>query len=54
MPEAAKDQGVLNHIQELVTEEHRLYGQAAWAVLTDAEQARLKPLKWNWTNAGIC
>ena len=45
MPEAAKDQGVLNHIQELVTEEHRLYGQAAWAVLTDAEQARLKTVE---------
>jgi len=33
-----KDQPVLNHIQELVSEEHRLYGQGA---LADADRERL-------------
>jgi Protein of unknown function (DUF2630) len=33
-----KDRPVLNHIQELVSEEHRLYGQGA---LADADRERL-------------
>jgi hypothetical protein len=33
-----KDQPVLNHIQNLVSEEHRLYGQGA---LADADRERL-------------
>lgn len=37
-----KDQSVLNHIDQLVTEEERLYGQDK---LTDQDQARLSSLK---------
>jgi hypothetical protein len=45
MQERAKDHLVLDHIQELVAEEHRLYGQAARTVLSDAERARLKTVE---------
>ena len=37
-----KDQSVLNHIDQLVKEEERLYGQNE---LTDADQGRLEELK---------
>jgi hypothetical protein len=36
-----KDQSVLNRIQSLVSEEHRLYGQGA---LADADRERLEKL----------
>lgn len=35
MNDQTKDQPVLNHIQNLVSEEHRLYGQGA---LADADR----------------
>ena len=38
MDDQAKDQPVLNHIQRLVEEEHRLYIQGT---LADADRARL-------------
>jgi Protein of unknown function (DUF2630) len=38
MNEQAKDQSVLNHIQSLVAEEHKLYGQGA---LADADREHL-------------
>ncbi|HJU04911.1 MAG TPA: DUF2630 family protein [Nitrospiraceae bacterium] len=38
MEEQAKDQTVLNHIQDLVSEEHRLYEQGA---LGDKDRDRL-------------
>jgi hypothetical protein len=38
MKDQAKDQPVLNHIQHLVSEEHRLYGQGT---LVDADRERL-------------
>ena len=37
-----KDQSMLNHIDQLVKEEERLYGQNE---LTDADQGRLEELK---------
>ena len=45
MQEAAKDRLVLDHIQELVAEEARLYRQATRAVLSDVERARLKTVE---------
>jgi len=41
MQAPAKDHFALNHIQELVAEEHCLYGQATRGGLSDAERARL-------------
>jgi hypothetical protein len=38
MEEQGKDQPVLNHIQDLVSEEHRLYEQGA---LADGDRERL-------------
>ena len=35
------DQPVLTHIQELVTEEHRLYEQGEQVALSDADRQRL-------------
>lgn len=37
-----EDQSVLDHIQQLVSEEHRLYGQAS---LEEAEVERLKKVQ---------
>ncbi len=45
MPEQAKDLPVLNHIQDLVAEEHRLYGRGAQGALSDAERQRLKTIE---------
>ncbi len=37
----ATDQPVLNHIQELVKEEHRLYEQGERVTLTDTDRRKL-------------
>lgn len=37
----ATDQLVLNHIQDLVTEEHQLYAQGERVTLTDPERHKL-------------
>ena len=42
MKDKAEDQPVLQHIQQLAAEEHRLYGHEA---LTDADRARLAKIK---------
>ena len=42
MKEKAKDQPVLNHIEDLVAEEHRLYAQGS---LADADRERLTKLQ---------
>lgn len=42
MKEKAKDQPVLNHIEGLVAEEHRLYAQGS---LADADRERLTTLQ---------
>lgn len=42
MAQQGGDQSVLDHIQQLVSEEHRLYGQAS---LEEAEVERLKKVQ---------
>lgn len=42
MKEQAKDQPVLDHIQDLVAEEHRLYSHGA---LKDSDRVRLTKIK---------
>ncbi|HSE60356.1 MAG TPA: DUF2630 family protein [Nitrospiraceae bacterium] len=42
MAHQSGDQSVLDHIQQLVSEEHRLYGRAS---LEDAEVERLKKVQ---------
>jgi hypothetical protein len=42
MNEHATDQSVLNHIQELVQQEHRFHGQEG---MTDEDRARLRDVQ---------
>ncbi len=45
MGEQTKDQSVLANIQELVTEEHRLYASGTQGALSNAEHERLKTIE---------
>ena len=49
----ASDQPVLNHIQELVTEEHQLYQQGERGRLSETDRQKLAKAKLNWISAGI-